>query len=229
MIDKLDRQLKAWISETIKQDTDISFAPPSLSSDKTIVSAYLYKLDNSLANSTARNIPFQITLCYLITVQSNNPIESHKLLGELLLAANERSDINIDLSGFNADFWQSLNMPPQPHFVMKIPLTLTEQSNETPAIIKEPTIVDLGFIKNIKGLLLGPDKQPISGAKITSTSTNATVLTNNNGIFSITTGAKELKTFNCLIHTKGQQFSLSVPIKAEQNSPITIHLDTLEV
>ena len=228
MIDEIDQSLKEWVATVIDSKYEVSLEHPGITNNKPTVSLYLYSMDNSMPSSTARDIPLEITLSYLLTVQSENLLESHRFLGNLLFAAKNRSDLEVDFSALPAEFWQSFGTPPLPHFCLRLPMVMPRKTEQIPKI-KVPPRIDIGSITNIKGFILGPSNHPIPGAKITLDNAKTVAYSDNKGLFSIAADTKALHEFSCKIEAKGEQFSITVPMKKTQNAPITIHLDTLEV
>lgn len=85
MIDEIDHRLKEWIATVIDNKYDVTFEHPGIKDNKPTVSVYLYQLENSVPKSVTREIPLEITLSYLLTIQSENQLDSHKNLASLLL------------------------------------------------------------------------------------------------------------------------------------------------
>lgn len=228
MIDEIDLRLKEWIATVIDSNFQISFEHPGKLDNKPTVSVYLYSLDNSMPTSVAREIPLQITLSYLLTVKSENQMESHQTLGKLLFAAKEQADFEVEFPALPTGYWQSFGTVPLPYFTIRLLLVKARNAEQVPRII-EPPRVDIGTLSNIEGIILGPNNIPISAAKITLEHTKTVSYTDNNGCFSIATNSASLKIFNCKIDAKGKQFSISVPVQKKQHKPITIHLDNIGV
>lgn len=230
MIDEIDHRLTSWIATVIDSTYEVTLSPPSINNKKPLVSVYLYDMKNAAIGSTAREIPVEITLSYLITVQSENPVESHKNLGHLLLAAKSLpdSDIEVGFPSLSPQFWQALGIFPLPHFSLSLPLAMARSVEPVPKI-KTPPRIDVDSVSNITGLVLGPNEQPLQGVKVTDTHTKAVAYTDQKGLFSMATTAKSLHKFDCSVDAKGKQFSISIPMQKEHNAPIKIHLNTLEV
>lgn len=228
MIDEIDHRLKEWIAAVIDSKYDVTFEHPGVKDNKPTVSVYLYQMENSVPRSVTREIPLEITLSYLLTVQSESQLDSHKNLASLLFAAKSRSDLEVGFPSLTADFWQAFGIAPLPHFTLRLPLVMARNIEQVPTI-KAPPRIDINSITNIKGFIFGSSNQPVANAKVTLSSTKTIAYTDNKGLFSIAANSKMLHEFNCKIDTKGKQFSVSVPMQKTQNAPITIHLDTLEV
>lgn len=228
MIDEIDHRLKEWIATVIDSKYDVSFEYPASGSNKPTVSVYLYQMENAVPRSAARDIPLEITLSYLLTVQSEDQPEAHRTLGNLLFAAKSRSDLEVGFPALSADFWRALGIVPLPHFCLRLPLAMARVIEQTPRI-KAPPSINVGSLTQLKGLILGPGNQPVAGAKITLAHSNTFTYADNSGSFSIAADSKSQRQLDCRIDAKGKQFSISVPIQKTQIPSVTIHLDTLEV
>ncbi len=228
MIDEIDHRLKEWITKVIDNDYEVSFEHPGTEDNKPIVSVYLYSMENSIPKSALRALPLEITLSYVLTVQSKDQLQAHQNLGNLLFAAKARSDLEVDFSALPANFWQAAGSPPLPYFILRLPLVMIRKTEPVPRI-KVPPSVNISTLNSINGFILGPSNYPIPGAKITLTSTKTVSYTDNKGAFTITVDAKNLQELDCKIDAKGQQFSKIISVAKSQTAPITIHLDTLEV
>ncbi|MFW5443966.1 MAG: hypothetical protein ACKE51_06645 [Methylococcaceae bacterium] len=228
MIDEIDFRLKEWIATVIDSNFQVSFEHPGKIDNQPTVSIYLYNLSNSLPTSVAREIPFQINLSYLLTVQSENHLEAHQMLGELLFSAKEQTDFEVEFPSLPADYWQSFGTVPLPYFIIRLILVKARKSVQAPTIV-EPPRVDIGTLISIDGVVLGADNIPVSAAKITEERTKIISYTDRNGCFSIATDSASRKKFDCKVDVKGKQFRVSIPIQKTKNKPITIHLDTIEV
>lgn len=228
MIDEIDFRLKKWIATVIDSTFQVSFDHPGKIENKPTVSVYLFNLDNSMPASVAREIPFQVNLSYLLTVQSSNQMESHQTLGKLLFAAKDQSDFEVGFHSLPSGFWRAFGTVPLPYFIIRLQLIKQRKEEQVPRII-EPPRIDIGNLTSLDGIVLGPNNIPIAAAKITLDHSKTIFYTDKNGCFSIATDLTSRKSFNCKIDAKGKKFSISVPFEETQYKPITIHLDTIEV
>ncbi|SEN41157.1 Pvc16 family protein [Nitrosomonas marina] len=230
MIDEIDRRLKEWIAMVIDGQLAITFEHPGTERNQPTVSVYLYDMEYSTPNSTTREIPVQISLSYLLTVQSDDQVESHKYLGKILYAAKSQSDMEVGFPALPAQFWQAIGIAPLPHFSLHVPLMIMRETEHIPTIKAQPHI-GISPVTQITGVVVGPSDQPIPGAKIMLPHSKTVAYTNNKGLFSIAADANLQRAFNCKIDAKGKQFSISVPMQQilkTPHTPFTIHLD-LEV
>ncbi len=230
MIDEIDCRLKEWIATVINGQLAITFEHPGTKQAQPAVSVYLYNMEYSAPNSATREIPLQIALSYLLTVPSDDQIESHKYLGKILYAAKSQSDMEVGFPALPAPFWQAMGTVPLPHFSLHIPLMIPRERDRSPTIKTRPHI-GISTITHITGIVVGPSDQPIPGAKIMLPHSRTVTYTDDKGLFSTTADANSQRTFNCKIDAKGKQFSISVPMQQilkTPHVPFTIHLD-LEV
>ncbi|MDR4513894.1 hypothetical protein [Nitrosomonas sp.] len=230
MIDEIDSRLKEWIATVIDGKLAITFEHPGAERSQPTVSVYLYDMGYSTPNSTTREIPLQISLSYLLTVQSDNQVESHKYLGKILYAAKSQSDMEVGFPALPGQFWQAIGTVPLPHFSLHVPMMIMRETDHCPVIKAQPHI-GISPITHLTGVVLGPLDQPIPDAKIMLPHSKTVVYTDNKGLFSVAADANSQRAFNCKIDAKGKQFSVSVPMQQilkTPHAPFTIHLD-LEV
>lgn len=229
MIEEIDYALKNWIATILDDHYQISFKAPGESPTQPTLTIYLYGMENGSTLSSVRNISFQVTLLYLVTVQSSDPIEDHEVLGKLLFAAKSKSDLEVHCPMLPTDFWLALGAPPMPHFCIRHPLIVPRATKVTPKVKSQPQI-NLNSIATVEGFLYGPDRQPISGAKVISSKTRSVAFTDRSGKFIVSKKTSETNEFLCQVDAKGQSFQISVPLhEAKPNTPIIIQLDSLEV
>lgn len=228
MIDDIDQKLKEWIITVIDGKFEVSFDHPGIQKTGSVVSIYLFNMENSIQRSSnARNIPQQLTLSYLLTVHTEDPIEGHRYLGDILYAAKSHTDFEVEFLAVPSHFWQAFGTPPLPHFCIRVPVSMSREIENIPRI-KMPPRVEIGSIIPIKGRILDPSSLPISDAKVTLINTKAVANTNAHGFFSILADERT-EALNFKIETKGRQFEKSFPVENIRNILITIHLNNLEV
>ncbi|MER0204861.1 MAG: hypothetical protein DU480_13650 [Nitrosomonas sp.] len=224
MIDVIDQKLKEWITTIIDGKFDVSFDHPGIQKGGSRVSIYLFSMENSIQRpSGARDIPLQITLCYLLTVHSEDQIEAHQYLGNLLFAAKSHADFEVEFIALSSHLWQAFGTPPLPHFCVRVPISVPRTAENIPKV-KLPPRVEMGLIMHVKGYILGPDNQPIPDAKVTLVNSKTVARTNVHGLFSISADART-KAVNFKIEAKGQQFEKTFPVENIRNTPLKIHLN----
>src|SRR5262249_35963769 len=112
-----------------------------------------------------RRPPLQVLLRYLVTVGGADAWEVHGRLGDLLFAAMEHPDYEVELSSVDPSAWTALGMAMQPSFVLAVPVR--KAVPEAPATpVKGPLDVRGSTVSHLDGVVLGPGDVPIPDAYI---------------------------------------------------------------
>src|SRR5882757_9182840 len=120
MFDETDARLEAWTKSAL-EGVEVSLSPPSDSDGKKAVSLYLMDV---LPTQPARGVrlpPVQVVLRYLITVQAGDPRDAHHLLGQLMIAAADESDFEMEKEPMPVEMWRSFGLSPRPALVLRVP------------------------------------------------------------------------------------------------------------
>ncbi len=164
MIDEVDQRLKAWVSEVVG-DMPVSFAAPDRSLGEHGVSLYLLDLGSAPPARSVRRVPLQFSVCYLITVSAETPERAHHLLGELVFAALEAPDFEVDLSTIPLELWTALGVPPQPALRLRVPV---RRARAEPNVrrVRFPLVTRTVPNEVLLGRVVGPGDVPIPGALV---------------------------------------------------------------
>src|SRR5436190_2759699 len=133
MIDQIDERLKAWV-ENVLGAVDIALTPPRETQPDPVVHLYLLQLVPALATPDNRRLPRQVMLHYLVAVRAAEPERAHQLLGDLIFAALDTSDFELDFNPVPVETWIALGVEPQPAFVLKAPLTRERVMPDVPLV-----------------------------------------------------------------------------------------------
>jgi hypothetical protein len=164
MIDEVDQRLKAWVGE-VAGDMPVSFAAPDRSLREHGVSLYLLELGAAPPTRSMRRVPLQFSVCYLITVRAEMPERAHQLLGELVFAALEAPDFEVDLTPIPAELWTALRVPPQPAFRVRLPVR-RERPEPNLRRVRFPLVTHTVPNEVLLGRVVGPGDVPIPGALV---------------------------------------------------------------
>jgi hypothetical protein len=164
LIDQTDHQISDWIG-TVLPDTTISLGPPGTVSDGRGVSLYLMELAPSPPLRGSERPPLQIELRYLVTTWAEAPDEAHRLLAELLFAALERSDLEVDLRLLTGEIWNAFGIAPVPSFVLRAPVRRARPHSPAPPV-RVPLRVEPATLGPLFGTVRMPDGTPLPGAKV---------------------------------------------------------------
>jgi uncharacterized protein DUF4255 len=226
MADQLDERLRNWIANEI-EGAEISLAAPAKERPGRGVSLYLLELMPFPAPRTDKRPPLQLSLKYLVTAWSERPEDAHEILVHLMFAAMEDKDFQVDLEPIPLTAWTAMGVPPQPSFVLRVPLRQERPEAQT-KLVRYPLEVQSSPIVGFHGVLLGPGDVPLSQCQVEIPDLNLATRTDYKGRFCFpnvpAAGAKQL-----LIKAKG----LELPISSEQNypdrsAPLVIHFSLLE-
>ena len=226
MADEFDSRLKNWIDGVIS-GVEVSLSPPEDQRKGRGVGLYLLELVQSPAPSTTKRPPLQIALRYLVTTWSENPEDSHQMLVELMFAAMENNDFQVEPEPIHASGWTAFGVPPRPSFILRVPLR-QERPLPPAKLVREPLTVRSSPIVGLHGLLLGPGGVPLSDCRIEIPALHIFTSTDYRGRFHFpavpASGNKQL-----VVKAKG----LELPVVSTQNypdsrAPLVIHFSPLE-
>lgn len=139
MIEDIDRQIVEWIG-TVLTDVEISLMPPGDMGDKTLIGLYLKDILPSSPVHTHRRPPLQVSLRYLITSWDKDPVKAHRMLYQLLFAALEHDEYDVELKPLAAQVWRAFGLPPRPSFMLRLPLRF-DRPDQTTHVVRSPVEV----------------------------------------------------------------------------------------
>lgn len=213
--------------QTVLGAAEVSLAPPSASRSGRGIGLYLLELGQTPPDRTARRPPLQLCLRYLVTTWADEPEEAHRLLGELVFAAVESEEFETDLDPLPAAAWAALGAPPQPSFVLRVPLRL-ERPQPPSKLVRRPLVIHAVARSSIHGLVVGPGDVPVAGARVELPALRLSERTDTKGRFCFPTvpaepGAKALR-----VKAKGRELSVTAELPTPDGEPLVIHFDPRE-
>jgi Pvc16 N-terminal domain len=226
MASELDGRLKDWVGSVI-QGAEVSLAAPIAKRTGRGVGLYLLELVQSPSPSTSKRPPLQLVLRYLITAWSDKPEDTHQMLVELMFAAMDNTDFQVELEPVPVSLWTAFAVPPQPSFIVRAPLR-QERPLPPAKLVREPLKVHISPAVSFHGQVLGPGELPLSECRVELPALNLSTRTDSSGRFHFASvpsaGSKEF-----LIRAKG----FELPVRSEQNfpdsrAPLVIHFSLLE-
>lgn len=181
MIPEIDRQLTEWIANVVG-DVTVSLLPPLDQMEGSGVSLYLLQMSSTPPASTPHVAPLQFTLHYLVTTWSQAPETAHQILGELVLAALDNAEMEVDLSPLAPEMWLALRALPRPAFVLRM---LVRQPRPDMGLhyVTQPLVLKVGPSVAFVGQVLGPEDVPIMGARVECAALNLSAITDRQGRF----------------------------------------------
>lgn len=164
MIDQFDARLKVWV-ETVAGGAAVTFAPPRDAQTDPVVHLYLYQIVPTLSAPDVRRSPQRVMLHYLVAVRAADPQVAHKLLGNLVFAAFDNPDFQLDFDPLPLTLWQALGAEPQPAFVLRLPLVRELPVPQT-QLVRQPLVARISSTTSLQGVVLSENDVPIYGALV---------------------------------------------------------------
>jgi hypothetical protein len=226
MLRELDGRLKDWVADVIP-GVELSLVAPDAKKTGRGIGLYLLELLQSPAPSAIKRPPLQLTLRYLISAWSDEPEDAHQMLADLMFAAMENADFQVELEPIPLTVWTAFGLPPRPSFILRVSLR-RERTQPQAKLVREPLRVQVSALVSFHGVLLGPGNIPLSDCRVELPALGLWATTDPKGRFHFASvpsqGAKRF-----LIKAKG----LELPISSERNypdsgTPLVIHFSPLE-
>jgi hypothetical protein len=207
MIDQADQRLKDWAG-SIVADAEILLSIPDSAKPWRGISLYLLELTQRAPPRTTRRPPLQLWLRYLVTTWSDRPEDAHRMLSELVFAAMENPDFDVEADVLGGATWSALGMPPRPAFVLGLPLR-RERPAATGVLVRQPLVVKPSPLEPLHGVVLGPGDTPLAEARIQIPALRLQARTDGKGRFEFPAvpgdgGAKLL-----VVRARGREMSVS--------------------
>ncbi len=224
MIDQTDNRLREWF-ESVLGDVPLTFAPPGSTPSGHGVSLYLIAFDAAPPPRTPIRTPLQFTAVYLVTIWGyDNPQEAHRLLGELLFAALDTTEFEIDFKPLPDSAWTAFGVPPQPSFFLRA-LVRRDRPEPEVKLVRQPLVVHTTPMIGFSGVLLGPGDVPIAGAQIEIPSMDIYTRTNRRGQFHFAGLPAEPRAKQLTIRARRR--AMQVTVEPSDDQPVIIRFDIL--
>jgi hypothetical protein len=222
MIDQIDRRLAAWIGGILDQ-VDVSLAPPEAAETARGVGLYLMELVQSPPARGTRRPPLMMTLRYLVTTKAAKPEDAHQMLGDLVVAALENPEFEVEQEPLPLALWTSLGIAPRPSFVLRVPF-IHERPEKLAPLVRKPIVIKHLALRSLEGQILGPEDIPLMNARVELPALELFTTTDSKGRFHFSSvpampGARLLR-----VRAKGQEFSINTEQAGSEDDPLVIHL-----
>jgi hypothetical protein len=225
VIEEADGRLADWVG-TVVQGAEVSFDVPAASASGRGVGLYLFEVVPEAAARNGPNPPLQASLRYLVTAWDESPQEAHTLLGNLLFAAMETPDLEVDAASIPISAWEAFGVAPRPSFVLRVPLR-RERPDTTAPRVRGPLVVHAVAMVPMRGRVVGPGDVPLTGARVEVPSLNLSASTDRNGNFYFAGVPAEPSTVRLRVKARGKELALAVERPAA-DEPLLIRFEPLE-
>jgi hypothetical protein len=219
MIDQIDERLKTWV-QSVVGSVPVALTPPTETQADPVVHLYLMKIVPVLAAPDATRLPKQVKLHYLVVVRAADLDQAHRLLGDLILAALDSTDFDLDYDPLPAETWLALGAELQPAFVIQVPFT-RERPAPNGQVVRAPMVTRATSITSLQGVVVGPQDLPLQGILVELPTLRQYQRTDSRGRFRFPTGPADPPTKHLRLTGKGHELEVNV----EQGSdPLVIRL-----
>jgi hypothetical protein len=223
MIDEIDRSLGEWVGSVVT-DTDVLLSLPREGVKRPAVSFQLMEIVNAVPSRREQPRPLEVSLRYLVTTWAETPEAAHHLLGEVLFAAMETGDFQVELKPLGADMWAAFGVAPQPAFLLQVPL-VKQRPQPVKRVLERPEVRVAG-VTGLTGIVLGPKDIPIPRARVELPSSNAVTYTDADGRFRFGAVPAAPRTKQLRIVAKGSEQLVSE--EPSENEFLVIHFHPKE-
>lgn len=221
MIHDVDRRLCGWIGRFV-QPVPVVLAAPAAMSGQTGVSLHLMELVPGSLPRGAHRAPLSATLRYLITAWLDDVPEGHRLLGELLFAAMDEQDLEVDPGPLSPAAWTALGVAPRPAVLLKVPVRKPRLEPVVPRVRGRVT-VQFGGMRPLLGLVLGPGHVPIMAATVSLPALRLSSRTDARGRFRFAAVPEEPPLTEVRVNARGREVTWPIPAETGR-SPLVIEL-----
>jgi hypothetical protein len=216
VISEADQRVKAWAGQVLGDDK-VVLGPPVEAGG---VRLHLLEIKPEPVSREVKRSRLNVSLKYLVTA-SFEPIEkAHQALGDLLIAAMQFSEFEVDREPPPASLWQAFGVPPQPSFSIRVQVSKDVPQPAAPVVRK--AVFDTIPTRPLQGVVIGPEGTPIYGAFVEYPGSGASCETDHNGRFILSMAPANAK--NLLVRAKGREQKVDLGA-GPWDSPVTIHLN----
>jgi hypothetical protein len=183
----VERSLTDWATSVANVPAMTSLQPGKggTASQKRIV-VYPYELRSRPSTRGNHRPPLQVTMRYLI--MADGPADDgHRVLLDLALSALERTEtqpgeFEAVIEPLSVEGWRALGVAPRPSFFIHVPVKREREDRVAPPV--RVARVMGAPLRSAAGVVYGPDRIPIAGARVDVTALGLSTRTDANGRFS---------------------------------------------
>lgn len=207
---------------------EVHFTAPKAVEDVRGIGLYLMEVGIMPPASTARLPPLQVALRYLVTSSAEDPEGAHRLLGELMFAAMENPEFQVELESVPMAVWTAFGIPPRPSFVLRVPLQQVRAETRAKPVRAIPVVKTMA-VAPLHGIVWGPNDTPVSGAEVHAPALRLTTHTDYHGRFLFSMVPGEGQKITLRVKAKSREMSVSTDRNyPDATKPFLIRFDTLE-
>lgn len=222
----MDQRLQEWIGN-LARPAKVFLAAPSEMEGKSGVSLHLLELVTTPPPRGVHRPPLSISLRYLITTWIEDVAQAHRLLGELMFAAMEEQEFEVEQHPLPLLAWQTLGVAPRPAVLLKVPLHKPRPDKLAPRV-RGKMSVRFGGMRPLQGQVFGPGRVPIMAATVTLPLLQMTARTDYQGRFHFAAVPTEPPVTELQVNARGREVSLPLPAGVG-DGPLLIELNENQI
>jgi hypothetical protein len=222
LIDQIDERVSEWIHALTNLTP--ALALPDGSRDEPEISLYLLDLvDDPLRRNSSRPSQ-QPVLRYLISTSAPDPKQAHQLLGQLLNAALDSAEFEVELGVLSEKVWPALGTPPRPAFILRVALPREFPPSDAKIVTVGAELAGSPMV-DFFGLVHGPGQVTISRARVEMPNLYRYAYTDSRGRFLLSgvPAAPRLKTLLLTAKQKQQLYTLAET--GTPDEPVVLTID----
>lgn len=217
MIDEIDQQLTGWVDDIVPGATVTLDGP--VAGAAADVCLHLFELVDLPPARGLDRPPLQVELGYLVTTSG---ADAHRRLGALLFAALQSPDYDVRFPGDMSSYWSAASVPPQPSFVLAVPLRQEVAVPPAPPVTSALRVQSVGS-QPLVGVVVGPGDVSIADAMVEVPSLALSTRTDPRGRFRFGAVPAGSAALQIRVRAKSREFPFTVDSSAPQ--PVTLKLD----
>ena len=229
MIAQIDRRLEDWVASTLDlSEAEVSLAPPRATETGKGVGLYLMELLHEPPARGMRRPPLRIILRYLVTTWAEETEEAHQMLGDLVIAATESTEFEVEQEPLPVTIWTAFGVAPRPSFVLRAPLNHERPEKIAPPV-KQPLVIKQSPLRSLHGRVFGPRDIPVANARVELPTLQLSTNTDYEGRFHFSAVPVEPRVKLLRVRARGREFSVNTGEQAgRDDEPLVLHLELEE-
>jgi hypothetical protein len=209
MIEQADARLHDW-ALGVEPDLDVSFGPPTNAhTTPRGVSLHLMELVPQPPPRGPERPPLQLALRYLVTTWADAVEDAHRLLGALVFAAMEQTDMQVELQPLDGAAWQALAVLPLP----------------VQPLVRGPVVVQSAAVASLYGRVVGPGDLPLADAIVEVPSLRLAARTDARGLFAFPAVPGPPTAVTLRVRARGKELMLAAALPTSPEQPQVIQID----
>lgn len=201
---------------------EVSEHPPGVDAAADVVVYPLSLSSRQEVRDPGHREPLRFGLRCLVLTQGERAADR---LQELLVAALQAPEWDVELEPLPAELWLALDAPPRPAFVLDVDVAVRRPEPKVSLVLRSPT-VEFAASDQLEGQIVGPESIPIPRARVELLGLNRRVHTDDEGRFRLASVPRQGQA-RFRISAKGRHFVAAAALPTD-GEPLVIRCELLE-